>query len=188
MVPLISIHSQRGLIGIESKRGKFEIERPKPQLNIQSTPAVITASNKPGELRIDQSLTDNALTGGKPTDFWQRIYSQYREIGMRNIQEIVEKGNAIGDLRNKADPMPSMALDAFIEGAPDLQVYGSASSVNIAFQYTPNDPNVEISVGGVEINAQVSRPEINFQRGGVNIFMQQYAKVTITPPVINLHA
>jgi hypothetical protein len=188
MVPFISMESQRGLIGIESQKGQFEIRRPQPQINTRTTPAEITASNRPGDLQVDQTLTDNALTGGKPADFWERIYSQYKEIGMRNIQEIVEKGNTIGDLRIKGDPMPSMALDAFVEGAPDLQVYGFASPVNIAIQYTPHNTNLEVIPGGVEIQAQIQRPEINFHRGGVNIYMQQYPKLIITPPEINLRA
>ncbi|XID91012.1 DUF6470 family protein [Paenibacillaceae bacterium WGS1546] len=186
MIPFISIQSQRGLIGIESTRGQYEIRRPQPTLDVQRTPTVIHANNRPGNLQIDQSLTNDALTGGKPEAFWQRIYSQYKEVARSNIEQIVEKGNLVGDLRNKVDPRPLMALDDFIEGPPDLQVYGFASPANIQFSYTPNDLNLEVIPGGIEIKAQIHRPEINYHRGGVNIYMKQYPKVTITPPAIDL--
>jgi len=188
MIPMISIHSQRGLIGIESRRGQFEIRRPQPELTIKSEQATITANNRPGTLRVDQSLTNDALNGGKPQSFWNRIYSQYKQIADQNIQQIVEKGNRLGDLRIKGNPIPDMALSAFIEGAPDLQIYGYASPANIAFQYTPNDVNVQVERGQLTVDAQIHRPDIQFHRGSVSIYMQQYPKVTITPPEIDITA
>lgn len=186
MVTLLSIHSQRGLIGVESQRGEFEIRRPQPDIHVQSTPTVITADNGPGDLRIDQSLTNNALTGGKPEVFWQRIYSQYKQIAQQNIQQIVENGNRMGALQNRDNPIAELALNGFIEGAPDLQVFGFASPANVEFQYTPRDLNIQVELGTRDVNVQIHRPEVIFQRGYVNVYMQQYPKVTITPPEINI--
>ncbi|RED57606.1 DUF6470 family protein [Cohnella lupini] len=188
MVPFISIQSQRGLIGIESERGRYDIRRPKPELQVQSIKAVVTATNRPGNLQIDQTLTNNALTGGKPEVFWNRIYSQYKQIAQQNIQQIVEKGNRMGNIARRDNPIPELALNDFVEGAPDLQVFGFASPTNIEFQYTPNDVNLQVDRGRLNIDVQVHRPEINFERGNVNIYMQQYPKVTITPPKIDITA
>jgi hypothetical protein len=188
VVPYISMQSQRGIIGIESERGQFEIRRPKPTIQVDSTPTVITANNRPGQLMIDQTLTNNALTGGKSEDFWTRIYSQYRDVAQQNLIKIVEEGNRMGDLRIRGNPIPDMALSAFIEGAPDLQVYGHASPANISFEYTPNDLNMQVEPGELNVDVQVHRPEINFRRGGVKVYMQQYPSLTITPPVIDIFA
>jgi hypothetical protein len=188
LIPQISIQSQRGLIGVESERGQFEIRRPTPVLHVQSTRAVVHADNGPGDLRVDQSMTNNALTGGKPEDFWQHIYSQYKQIAQQNIQEIVGKGNRLGNIVNRDNPIPELAMNDFIEGAPDIQVFGFASPVNIAIQYTPNDVNIHVVPGHVDIEAQVQRPEIEYHRGSIKVYMQQYPKVTITPPEINIIA
>lgn len=188
MIPRISIQSQRGIIGIESKRGQYEISRPQPELKIQSERATITANNKPGTLIVDQSLTNEALNGGKPQAFWERIYSQYKQVAAENIQKIVENGNRMGALHIKGNPIADIALNEFIEGAPDLQVFGYASPANLAFQYTPNDVNIQVERGNVTVDAQIHRPDIQFHRGSVKIYMQQYPKVTITPPEIDITA
>jgi len=186
MVPRISIHSQRGLIGIESQRGQYEIRRPQPELKIRSEKATMTANNQPGTLLVDQSLTNDALTGGKPEVFWQRLYSQYRQVALDNIQRIVEEGNRMGALHIRGNPIADIALNAFLEGAPDLQVFGHASPANIAFQYTPNDVNIQFERGKVTVDAEIQRPDIQYHRGDVRIYMQQYPKVTITPPEIDI--
>lgn len=182
MVPMISIHSQRGIIGIESEPGRFEIKTRKPDVRVDTTPTQITANNRPGELRIDHTLTSNALDGGKPEAYWLRIYSQYKAIAQQNIEKIVMEGNRMGDLRVKGNPIADMAWDAFMEGPPDLQVYGPASPMNLKFEYIPNDVNIQVDVGKTEIDVQVHRPDIHYERGYVRTFMQQWPSVTITPP------
>ncbi|MFC5528963.1 DUF6470 family protein [Cohnella yongneupensis] len=188
MVPFISVQSQKGKIGIHSERGQYEIRRPQPVLNISSRKPEIIAHNRPGQLNIDNSRTWEALDGGNMEVFWSRIYSQYKQIAQQNISEIVAQGNQLGDLRIKGNPIPDMALDEFIEGAPDLQVYGEASVDNTQFNYIPNDPDIQFVPGELNVQAQIQRPDINFHRGSVNIYMEQYPKVTITPPVIDISA
>lgn len=186
MVPYISIHSERGIIGIESKRGYYEISRPQPEVQVSSKRTVITADNRPGTLLIDQSKTNDALNGGKPEEFWLRIYSQYKEIVRQNILEIVERGNRMGDLRIKSNQIAEQSLEKFVSGNPKLQVYGPASPDNIDIDYIPNDVNIQVEPGEVEMNVQIHRPEINYHKGYVRIYMEQYPSVKITPPVINI--
>lgn len=188
MVPFLSITSERAKIGIESQKGHFEIRRPQPDIRVESRKPEITANNQPGVLNIDQSRTGDALNGGKPEAFWRRIYSQYKEIGQQSVAQIVERGNRMGDLRVKGNPIAEMALEEFIEGAPDLQIYGFASLDNVHFEYIPNDLNLQVVPGGVNMDVQVGRPEIYFNRGSVKVYMEQYPKVSITPPTINLLA
>ncbi|MFC5469700.1 DUF6470 family protein [Cohnella suwonensis] len=187
-MPLISIQSQRGLISVDSQPGRFEIRRPRPEIHVESSPPVITANNGPGELVIDQTRSFSALTGGKMDEFWHRIHSQYKGFAQQNLTHIVEWGNRMGDLRIRGNPMPDMALDAFVEGAPDLQVYGEATADNIDLGYIPKDLNLRVEPGKFIIDVQSHRPEVNYHRGGVKIQMAQYPKVTITPPTINIMA
>ncbi|CAG5088515.1 Putative uncharacterized protein yviE [Thermobacillus xylanilyticus] len=182
MVPQISIHTQRGLIGVDSEPGRFEIRQRQPEVQVETKRPVIAARNRPGELIIDQTLTHNALNGGKLEAFWLRIYAQYQEVARRNLEKIVMDGNRIGDLRIKQNPIPDIALDEFIEGPPDLQVYGEARPDNTKFEYIPNDPDIQVDPGGVEIDVQLHRPEIRYHRGYVKVYMVQYPAVTITPP------
>lgn len=184
MVPQIYVETQRGMISAESRRGWHEVERRQPDVHVETRRPVVTARNRPGELIIDQTLTHNAVNGGKLEAFWLRIYSQYREVALKNLEKIVTDGNRIGDLRIKGNPMAEIALDEFIEGPPDLQVYGEARPDNTKFDYIPNDPNLQVDPGGVEMDVQLHRPDIRYHRGYVRIYMVQYPEVRITPPPV----
>jgi len=182
MVPQIYIETRRGMIGVESELGRFEIAQRQPELRVETKQPVITARNRPGTLIIDQTLTQNALNGGKPEAFWLRMYAQYKEVARKNIEKMVREGNMIGDLRIRKNPIPDFALDDFIEGPPDLQVYGEARPDNTKFEYIPNDPDIQVELGGVEIDVQLHRPDIRYHRGYVKVYMAQYPQVIITPP------
>jgi len=182
MFPRISIYTQHGRIGVESKPGRFEIRQRRPELHVETKRPVFEVRNRPGELMIDQTLTFNALNGGKPEAFWLRLYSQYKEIARKNIEKMVREGNLFGDLRIKKNPIPDLALDDFIEGAPDLQMYGEARPDNTKITYIPNKPILDVEPGDVEIDVQLHRPEIRYHRGYVRVYMVQYPKVTIIPP------
>jgi len=184
MVPQIYVETQRGLISAESRRGRFEIRQRQPEVQVETKRPVITARNRPGELIIDQTLTHNALNGGKLEAFWLRIYAQYKEVARRNLEKIVMHGNLMGDLRIRHNPIPHIALDEFVEGPPDLQLFGEARPDNTKIEYIPNDPDIQVDPGGVGIDAQIHRPDIRYHRGYVRIYMTQYPKVTIIPPPV----
>lgn len=188
MIPFPTVESQRGIIGIETRKARVEIRRPMPDVQSQTIPAVVRLNNGPGRLVIDQRATDEALTGGRPLAFWQRIYSQYQQVARENLQHIVDEGNRLGDLKTHGNPIPDIALEESREGAPDLQVFGEATPRNISFQYTPNDLNMQVERGRVERKVQTHRPEVNVQPYSVRIYMEQYPKLTITPPAINIQA
>lgn len=188
VIPFPSVESQRGMIGIETRRAQMTINRPPPDVQVDSEKAVVTAHNRPGRLDIDHTDTDNALTGGKPEAFWHRIYQQYRQVALDNLQYIVDKGNRMGDLRTQGNPIPAMALNEFIEGAPDLQVFGEATPRNIQIRYTPNDLNLQVQRGQLNIRVQTHKPEVSVVPYSVRIYMEQYPKLTIIPPNINVRA
>lgn len=190
MIPLpqISIRSQAGRIGISTEPGQYDIRTRPAVMQVESTPPSFTADNGPGTLVIDKTLTDNALTGGKPEAFWQRIYSQYQQVARQNLERIVAEGNEAGDLRIKGNIIADQALDEYLEGAPDLQIYGFAAPDNTKISYTPRDLNMEFIPGSKNVDIQPSKPEIEYRRGSVNIYMQQYPNVTVTAPSINIMA
>lgn len=187
MIGQISIRSEPAILNFEGKLGRYDIRTERPQVHVESRKAEVTMRNNGvGTLEIDMSLTNDAIDGGSPESFWRRIYSQYKQMADDNIVKIVERGNTIGDLRIKGNPIADFANEDFNEGAPDLQVYGPAYSDNTKISYTPAVPEIEVSDGDVNINVQTSRPDIQYHREYVQYYMKQYPKVTITPPAIDV--
>ncbi|MBB6632591.1 DUF6470 family protein [Cohnella thailandensis] len=187
MIGQISIHSDPAILAFEGQLGKYDIKTHKPQVNVESRKAVVDIQNNgAGTLEIDMTLTNDAIDGGSPERFWNRIYSQYKQIAADNLVFIVEKGNTIGDLRIKQNPLPDYAIQEFMEGAPDLQVYGPALPDNTKLRYTPTNLDIQVTPGEVNIDVQTFRPDIQYNREYVNYYMKQYPKVTITPPAIDV--
>lgn len=149
----------------------------RPELQIESTPARISAPTPVVELHIDQSRMWEAFNGGKPEVFWNRIYSQMPEISLQGLAKIVEKGNRMGDLRIRNNPIPDMALEQILQDGPVLHVFGPATPDNVDIQFTIPKLDVKVTPGHVEINAKVYQPEIEYRRSSVRISMEQYPSV-----------
>lgn len=176
-LPIIQAESQKGLIGIESRLGQYDIQSQPADMQVKSTPAQISAHVQLPELIINQDRMWAAFNGGKPVEFINRIYSQMPEIALQGIAHIVEKGNRMGDLRIKQDPIPDIALEDMLAGAPHVEVFGPASYHSVDIDFTIHQPDVQIEVGKVDIQVQTHRPEINYQRGSFKVYMQQYPSI-----------
>ncbi|QHT63449.1 hypothetical protein GXP70_28185 [Paenibacillus lycopersici] len=185
-LPIIKAESQRGLIGIESQRGQFHIHSERADLQIETTPTRISAPTPVPELNINQDRMWAAFNGGKPVEFMKRIYSQMPGIALQGIAHIVEKGNRMGDLRIKENPIPDLAFEELSAKLPQIEVFGPASYDNVDIEFTIPKPDTQIDVGRVDIQVQTHKPDIQYERGNVRIYMQQYPKVTFTPPSIDI--
>ncbi|UVI29895.1 DUF6470 family protein [Paenibacillus spongiae] len=177
LLPIIQAESIKGRIGIESQPGQYDIKTRRPELQIESTPAQISAPMPVVQLNIDQSRMWEAFHGGKPTVFWNRIYSQMPDIALQGIAKTVEKGNRMGDLRIRVNPIPDLALEQLMEKGPALSVFGPATPDNVDIHFTIPPLDVQVTPGHVEINAQVYRPEIEYRRSSVRVSMEQYPNV-----------
>ncbi|XEC95375.1 DUF6470 family protein [Paenibacillus tarimensis] len=177
-LPIVRAEYQLGRIGIESQKGSFEILSHQPVLEAQTMRANISAPMliRP-QLQVDQSRMWEALNGGSPVTFWNHIYSQMPEIALQGIAHIVEKGNRMGDLRIRENPIPDIALEDMTKGAPEIRIYGPASADNIDIEFIEDRPDVRIEPGTVEIQAKIRKPDIQYHRGNVRIYMEQYPEV-----------
>lgn len=185
-LPQIQIQSTPARLGIQTDLGKFEIKQGRAELNIESTPAVIDIKNAKPEIIIDQSKTWDALTGGKPISFWNRVYSSYTQFPVSYVEKTVQDYNQIGDLTAGGNPIAEIARQSLSQELIPIQVYGEASHLNVKFDAVIQKPEINVQPGRVNIQSDIKQPEVNFQRGKVQIYMEQYASITITPPAIDM--
>jgi hypothetical protein len=183
--PQIQIHQQYARIGIQSQPGQYDIKHGYADLNIDSNPATVSIHQELPELQIDSSRMWEALNGGNGQTFVNRIYSQMPQIMQQNIMHMVEKGNRMANLENHENPIPDIVYEEAFGELPHLQIFGPASPDNVDIRITPHKPDIQIDRGELKIDVQTHKPEIEYNRGKVNIYMQQYASVTITPPVLD---
>jgi hypothetical protein len=186
-LPIIDAQSVRGKIGIETSPGGFDIRQHRAVLDIHSTPAKIDISSKAPELYIDSTRFWEAMNGGNVLALTQRMASQIPGIVMQNMERIVEKGNRMAALnKGGPNPIPDMALQDFLAKGTGIEYMGSPSYKSVDIQFSVQKPDIHVALGGAEIRVSVQKPDIEYHRGSVRTFMEQYPKVTIIPPIIDM--
>ncbi len=169
----LDIQSQRAQVDIRQRRADVQIETSRPPMEAQSYRPVLS---------IDQTDTWNAITGGKPEAFTQRIYSQTGQYAQQHAIRTIQKWRQVSDLSAKENPIPDMAAaEAFRERSP-LPVYGEASVFNTRIHIDVRPPDIEIQPWKVNIDVQTHKPEVDYQPAKVNVAVAQYPTVTIIPP------
>ncbi|MGO4373991.1 DUF6470 family protein [Paenibacillus sp. 2TAB19] len=185
-LPQIQIQSVPGRIGIQSQSGQYDIRQNSATIDVQTSDTVIDIKTEQPVVMIDMTKTWDALTGGKPEAFWNRIYSSYKECAIRYIQSKVQEYNQIGDLTAGGNPVADVAKQSLSQQDLKLNVFGPASYDNVDFQAVITKPEVNVQVGRADINVKVNKPDIQYNRGNVKVYMEQYASITVTPPIIDL--
>src|SRR5690606_38756967 len=111
-----------------------------------------------------------------------RIFDQTKNIVLDAIAHIVDEGNQMGNIaKNKQLMIPELAKDVTIS-FPDFQYAGEASYDNVDITYTARKPEIDVTPSSIELTSFPNPPEVNYNRGKLDIYMQQYNKVEITPP------
>lgn len=185
-LPQIQIQSTPARIGIQSERGQYEITQGKVKLNSETVPTVIDIKTERPELIIDQTATWDALTGGKAQAFWDRIYGSYGQYAARYVENKVNEYDRIGDLTSGGNPIADLALQSTAQDMIPLNVFGHASPRNVKFDAIVTKPQINVQVGGVNTSPEYIPIDVKYNRGVTKVYMEQYASVKITPPVIDL--
>ncbi|RIX47297.1 hypothetical protein D3P08_25070 [Paenibacillus nanensis] len=118
--------------------------------------------------------------------FWNRIYNQNGKYAIDAIQATVQEYNRIGNILAEGNPIADLAKESMTKERPKLKIFGPATPNNVDYKPILKNPEIEVDLGGVDISAQPNRPEIEYRRGYVRTFMEQYPSVKITAPNIDI--
>ncbi|MHA7967381.1 DUF6470 family protein [Paenibacillus sp. CAU 1782] len=185
-LPQLDIRQTPARLDISSKLGEYHITQKKASIDIKTTQTVIDVKTEQPVVMADMTKTWDALNGGGSLSFMNRLYNQFGQFVQDAINQTVQDYNQIGDLTQATDPIPNIARQSLFRKPPKLQVYGDASVLNLSFNVQITPPDIRITPGKAEVSIVPNKPEINYQRGGVNISMAQYPAVHITSPQIDL--
>lgn len=179
-LPYIDAHSTPIKINMSTTRGRLSIEQASATLDIKSTPARLDIESKQPVVVIDLSNTWDALTGGTPLKFMERIYNQQGQYVYEGISRKIQQYEQIGDLRIKQNPIPQIAKSNAFERSFTLQVYGPASGMNVSFTADIAAPQVQYTPGKVDADITPNYPVMNHSPGEVKFYTEQYPFVEIT--------
>ncbi|MBM7566478.1 DUF6470 family protein [Paenibacillus sacheonensis] len=185
-LPQLQITSQRAVLGIQTEWGTRTIHSPRAEVQVSTDRPPIEIQSYRPVMSIDQSATWDAIIGPKPEQLAQRLVSQTTSYVQQHIQSVNAKWRNIADLaHNKENPIPNLAYAEITRDRPALPVYGSPSRMNTRVQFDVRKPDIETKPWKVHIDVQPHQePDIQFTPGKVRYTMEQYPKVTVTPPPI----
>jgi len=185
-VPSIQIRQYPAKLGIDADLGQYSIRQPKAKFEIRTEPPKVEIRQPQGELKIDQSKAWDALGLGGIMEAMNRIASQARNVALQGIARIVENGNKLAQIHlEHVNPIADIAEQLRFEHF-EFDYYGPASYDNVDVFYTARKPEFRPIEGKVQIHTHPNKPEIDYMRGKLDIYMIQYPKVEITPPRIDV--
>ncbi len=176
-LPIVQARITNGLIGVNWSLGRYDIRTRPADQAIQSTPATISAPMRYASMSIDMSRTYEALNGGNPLSLYRKLQSQMPDIAQQNIREVVRKWDQVGNIADGKNAIPGLAKQAMLKGGPDLQVFGPATPRNIDIHWDIPELDVQVQLGGVDVQVQTHRPEISYYRGSFDVYMKQKPSV-----------
>ena len=183
-IPRLLIHQEYARIGIDADLGEYEMKQPRPTFELQQTPAKQEMRQPQGDLQIDQSKAWDALALGNNLQMMSRIYSQAPQIALQGIAKIVEDGNRMAAIHLGGNPIADMGQEVTVS-FPELDYAGPASYDNVDIHYTARKPEINTERGTINLNARVNKPEVEYHRGKLDIYLLQRNKVEFTPPAID---
>lgn len=179
--PQIQIQQTYAQLGIDADIGTQHIEQPRPTFEMKQPRAQLEIESPEGRLEVDSSKAWDALGLGGHLNVMNNIYSMAPQIAQQGLARIVEEGNRMADLTNPNNPFAEFAED-WRRTFPEFDFRGPAAYNNVSVTFTPGDLSIRASASPVEIHSEVNPPLLSYDRGKLDIYMQQYNSVKFTPP------
>jgi len=184
----LSIRTTPARIGIESPPGRLDMVSKPGRLQIDSPSADIQIRQPRGELRIDPSTAWLALGRGGPVETGRLTASQGVERTLEAISRIVQKGNRMAQITNKADAVAELAAGAIIQDIEGIRIWGPASNLNVKMAFTARPAEISITPRHPQIEFHVSKPDIRYTPGKVSIYMEQMNAIRMWVSKYDLYA
>ncbi|QUL54556.1 hypothetical protein KDC22_30525 [Paenibacillus tritici] len=185
MQPVLQIRQTPARIGIDADLGSFSITQPKAEVNITTTPGELSVQSTRPELTIDQTRARAAYNGGSVLDMNRRIYSGIQQLYLQAIARRMEQGTRMAEFFKPGNTIAEVyGMDTEPNSFPEP--CGTASYDNVDIHFETRAPEVNFRAAKVDIEVVRHRPETEYTRGKLNIYMQQYASIQFIPPELNV--
>ncbi|MBT2282020.1 hypothetical protein J7E78_00400 [Paenibacillus polymyxa] len=184
-LPVVQIRTTPSILNMETNPGQYSIRQPKAEVQLNTKPAKLTVESHPITLHVDQSKAFSAYNGGNMIDLNARIYSGIEQQFLQNMAERVQQGNQLAAIHKPSNTIANIiGMDWQPKPFPETRTPASFDNVDIQIDTRPPDISYESAVS--EMNVVVNKPEIEYQRGKLDIYVKQYASVQYTPPAIDV--
>lgn len=173
------IKSTPALIGIRTTPGKLNIRQKKAdmELNIQH-PKLEIRTQKP-KIKIDQSAAWAERGLKNFLDLSRETAQLAKQAAAQGIERVVRQGNELAAIENETDPIPIQAEENAFELFKVDYNLGTMPKSGPDIQLIRGKVDTELHRGKVNLQVKVNKPEINYTRGKVDIYLRQKNSIDI---------
>ena len=174
----LRITTVNGQIGINTTHGSYTMSSPKGEQSIKQIKPKMTISGESPKVIIDsyQCWAERGLKNN--IDLLTENAQLGRQAAIKAIDRIVGDGNRMAMITRRTPP-----------AIPEIAVKNSAP-IQHEFNYTmipKSRPKIDVvgnlkidwQLGGVDINYTPKKPQIEYNRGKVEIYMQRYPEINM---------
>ena len=184
-LPILQINTTPSLLQIDADPGQYSIRQPKADVQMYTRPSKLTVESHPIRFEVDQSRALSAYTGGNMIEMNARIYSGIEKIYLENMAERVQQGNELAAIHKPGNTIANIVGTNW-KSKPFPEIRTPASMDNVDIRIETRAPSIRFESAVSELSVTVNKPEIEYQRGKLDIYVKQYASIEFTPPAIDM--
>lgn len=178
--PQIRMQSEQALIEIRQLSGKQEIQQAEAVLTIEQPRATMTMESEPARLMIDQTKAWEDMNLYGPLKSTAIQASESKQAVLDGMARRAEQGSALMKLEQAGNPLISQAIQNGHRSEKQMGITFIPSAFSVKMTSSPAQLDIRVEPNRPNIQATTSPPNIQYERGNVDIRMKQYQSLDIT--------
>jgi hypothetical protein len=184
--PQLRMESQMGRIRIEQTPARIEMRQPRAHQSIEQPKAEMNITRTQGKLTIDQTQAWEERNLMSTPRFVEKHAQESRQAIHEGVARRAEQGSQLVKIEQGGNVIAEQARENGSRKIGNFGIKYVPSPFSVKIHYEPGELNIDIQPRKPNIHVETYKPEISFERGTVNITMEQYPQLEIS--VVDLYA
>lgn len=185
--PQIRLESTSAQIAIQTENARNHIQQPKADLSIQQPKAEISISTIKSRLTIDQTQARAEIDLKSIAQRIDEFSQNGRQELLSGIARRTQQGNELMKIENNGNPIVRQAKQNSEKPIKEFALKFVPSHGSVKINYEPAKVNIMARENKPIINVQVNKPNIQYERGKVDIYLQKRNELKINFEKIDIN-
>lgn len=177
--PQIRMESQFAKIGMNQRMSKIYMQQKKADLTIKQSKATVEMEIIPSKLTIDQTEAWEQMNLKSTARMIEEYAKKGSEAVLEGMARKAEQGDELMRIEKSGNPIVSQAIQNGHRQSKRLGITFIPEPFSVKINYEPSQLHIHVQPNPPIIEAIPNRPEIEFERGQLNIYMEQYEQLHI---------
>ncbi|UOQ45728.1 DUF6470 family protein [Halobacillus salinarum] len=177
-MPRLQVETTPARLGIMTHNARQTIRQPDAELSIQQPKARLLIEQRPGKLTIDQTRAWQNIDLKSIFVRSDEMVSDARQLWLEGIARAAQEGDELMRIEHKGNPIATQAEENS-RYQFELDPGGLPAYDLVDIHYAPSEAEINVEPQKPVIEAQPRKPELGYQRGNVDLHMEQYPDVKI---------